>query len=79
MTEEGTPARAGEVAVVETSTSVEPLPSSYSQGQIPIRFSTLLSYVPYFFADMHAPALFGPPLYLLDVERMRNDNQLSVG
>lgn len=40
-------------------------------------FAELLSFVPASFADVHLPATFGPVLYLLNVEQMRNDLGIS--
>ncbi|MGW8182031.1 MAG: hypothetical protein ACWGQW_25155, partial [bacterium] len=40
-------------------------------------YAEILSYMPSFYADMHIPTTFGPPLFLLDVEQIRHD--LGIG
>jgi hypothetical protein len=60
----------------EEGTFTPEVPQSTSMPSLD-PFNSLLSYVPAIFADLHVPASFGSPLYLLDVARMRND--LGIG
>lgn len=62
-----------------SSPTPQPPPTAEASAATAVEpaYTELLSYMPAFYADLHLPIAFGPPLYLLDVSHMRND--LGIG